>query len=329
MNLQSSLLFLFVVVVITSASAQNELDHQDDTNCVFRPYSNNIEQISIGGRHIYTLFDEHITDNEYDIVRSIIERGGLVTEVIRDLDALIDKQGAAIQVHQDKAEAMAYLFESEQIEWIGLETSPEEFESSSIDDIDSYLRLRSSNSSIFTQLAQLTLRWNVLKTEEVLSLLFPATTAACGIHRERCKGIEQIPLEDRSLRQNFIRKLEEEDQLKNHFRVPIQRELVTQFQIQELLAMGIASVINSRTISDDVVQAFLSRLEITSTEVQSIVRAYINKVNEVVAAFIERDEHILASILSTSGHGLVVLGTWHKKGIQEGLIAACHKEHRI
>lgn len=85
-----------------------------------------------------------------------------------------------------------------------------------------------------------------------------------------------------------------EEGFKPFFRVPIQRELVTQSQIQELLAMGIASVINSRTISDDVVQAFLNRLEITSTEVQSLVRAYINKVNEVIAAFIERDEHILA-----------------------------------
>ena len=320
---QSILLFFWIVItMMTGVSAQTLSNHQ--ANCVFSPYFGDIEQIDMGHRRIYTLFTKHLS-NEARSVMPIITTGGSAEDKVRKLEAIIANNRDIIQREQGDLQQITHLIRSEQLRWMGLEASPEGMESFFDYRVESYKRLR-FRQSFFAQLDALSIRWNIYKTEQILSLLFPASTIACGNHREACHGIEQIPLENENLKIEFENSVQEEEHLLQSIdSYLLNRGLMTRYQVEEMIAIGIATIVNDQQpMSDDDLEAFFNKFEITNTEVQTHVRAYIDTINDILLALIRRDQHILASILnSSSGHGLVLLGTWHKKGIQEGLIKAC------
>ncbi len=315
------LFFWIIVTMMTGASAQTLSNYQ--ANCVFSPYFGDIEQVDMGHHRIYTLFTRHLRDQADDII-PIITTGGSVENKIRRLDVIITQNRDIIQSEQNDVQQITHLIRSEQLSWIGLESSPEEMESFFDYQVESYRQLR-LDQSFFTNLDTLSMRWNINKTDQILTLLFPASTLACGTYQKACHEIEQIPLENENLKIEFKNRLQEEKHLlENVFLDLLNRGLMTRHQVEEIIAIGIATIVNDQQpISDDDVKAFFNKFEITNTEVQTHIRAYIDTINHILSAFIRRDQHILASILNSSGHGLVLLGIWHKKEIQEGLIKAC------
>ena len=173
------LFFWIIVTMMTGAFAQTLSSHQE--NCVFSPYFGDIEQIDMGHHRIYTLFTKHLGGQADDII-PIITTGGSVENKIRRLNAIIEQNRETIQSEQGDVQQIAHLIRSEQISWMGLEASPEEMESFFDYRVESYRQLK-FDQPFFTSLDTLSMRWNINKTDQILTLLFPASTIACGTYR--------------------------------------------------------------------------------------------------------------------------------------------------
>ena len=85
---------------------------------------------------------------------------------------------AVIESEQSDVQKIVELFRSEQIDWIGLETSPEQLE---VNPIDVRIRGYFENKDFLNTNLNRTDGWNSNKTEKILSLIYnPYIIALAG-----------------------------------------------------------------------------------------------------------------------------------------------------
>ena len=259
---QPILLFLWIVVTImTGVSTQTLSSHQ--LNCVFNSYFDDIEQIDMGHHRIYTLFTPHLSGQSRDVMSVVRVREDIESK-IRRFDAILTQNRDTVQNEQRDIQQIAHLIRSEQLSWIGLESSPEEMRSFVEYRVEAYRQLK-FGQSLFANLDAVSTNWDTHKTDQILTLLFPAVTIACGNDQEACHEVEQIPLENENLKIEQINSHQEEQRLlQGVFLDFLNSGLMTRHQFEGMTNIAIANMLNDqKPISDEDVEDFFDNFKVT------------------------------------------------------------------
>ncbi len=322
--------FLYAICIFYTIGLLNSsLVFAQPEACSFSNYE--IEGIEIGqisGRQIYTLFTSHLTneDNEYF---EIMKSHRFSEDAVGTLNQLINKHQETIQSEQADAQKILELLKSGQIDWIGIEALNSYTSYSNMTDnnylndqnllqIDSlYSRHRSALTRRFNHLPE----WNANKTDQLLSLIYHASTIVRVNHPEIFRRVRVYPLEDKDQEDN-----ESTSHLDNllYWAGVLERDThITPFQHS-----GIALFITNhfspkpRLISRNVFKALFDGLRIDINNIGYLDMLRVAH-NNLVSSILSRDATAVQSILQLPGNGLILFGTDHAHGIKQGLIEAC------
>ena len=321
-GLMNQIIYFLLISVFSCALMAAQIQ-----DCVFSDHSiDGVEEIRIGDRRIYTLFTPHMgnLDKEpiFSIIRtslSEIERNTLLREHILKILTLIRSEQADVS-------KMTSLARMEQIDWLGIERSPRDVEGvgATANLIQGYRTTR----ELFLRVFYLSPSPSIeLSAPNVLSIIYDPYIIFLANTPEH--NIQVVPLEDDILRSeganilnNFgywidiIAKnpdLTDEDfSAFTSFMDDYEKLYASQFTFFDLPYL----------------EEFLDRLGVEE-HIRPAMRMLFMVTNEMWQSVTKRDELVVQSILNQTGNGLILFGTGHSKGIQQGLITACQANHSI
>ena len=290
--------------------------HQARGTCDFNQYSGDIRLGVINDDQIYTLFTTHITPEQIDAAISAITTRNLRDRINR-LNKALTRYKATIQSEQSDVQQIIGLLESQQIDWIGIEASPEDLQRTSLADLKSVYRddRNSLNNLNFHS------QWDQDKADQILYLSFPIIVIAYAQNPEIFHGIKIIPLENNEQRRKAI---ELKLQIKNQEDILIDfihTGLITSSQFQTIKAFfkdRLNNVTQSNSSSE--IESLLANLQ---EESRTTVNTYLDRSREFGLLIEERSQAMAASISQQSGNGLVIGGYSHASSIEEYLTATC------
>ena len=324
-----------------------------DERCVFETHSRGIEVAHIGDRQIYTLFANHLGEEEWievlDAFRSYNNYHSTQAQLLLNLNSIIEQHQTMIESEQSDMRKITRLLKSEQISWVGIEQSPEDFYD--IDEMTlSYLKLKQELYDIYDSGLV-----NYQGTNQIFFLGFNALTITYANNPEIFNRVQIVPLEDSILRKQTERMLLERDQILDHISPFIDQGIIKLFSMSELVSMMSADnttrYISNREFEDFLLETFETQKIETQTiingipvpvqagpmpirtpptpaqaEAQMLLRSFIDKHHEFInpnSIQKSRNQKVVQSVLNQSGNGLIIFGTNHEQGIKEGLTTAC------
>ena len=292
--------------------------HQVKGTCDFNQYSNDIHLGTINGDQIYTLFTTHATQEHTNAAISAMTTTNVrERDRINRLNDILNRYPMVIQSGQSDVTQIIGLLESQQIDWIGIEASPEDLQRTPLAKLKSVYRDDRNSLNNLSSHPQ----WDQDKADRIPYLLFPTIVIAHAQHQELFHGIKIIPLENNEQK---IKALDLELQIRNQKDILIDfihTGLITSSQFQTIKAFFTDrrnNVIQSNSNSE--IESLLADLQ---EEARNAVNIYLSLINEFVHSKEERSQTMAATISQQSGNGLVIAGYSHASSIEEYLTATC------
>ena len=229
---------------------------------------------------------------------------------------------AIVASEQSDVQKIVELFGLEQIDWIGIDSSPEVLETNPI---DARIRTYFKNRDFLNANLNSGHGWNSNKTEQILSLIFNPYAIALANNPDLFNRVEVVPLDDYVLRETEIQYYNDVDYYMGAL-LEIRR---INSSINQSVLERFSRFIQSKTSGFELVIISYNELEELLDElgVEEDVRRYmrriVERINEATNLSRQRDQNAVASILNQPGNGLVLFGTVHGPGIKQGLTTAC------
>ena len=285
--------------------------------CDFHPYSDDIRLGIINDRQIYTLFTRH---NSNRVISHLIYAMDATPkeQAIRELNAALEIYQPRVQSEQSDVRQIIELIESQQIDWIGIEASQRELQSTPLTE---QMSIHSEDKAFLDTFAS-DPQWDHNKTDQVLSLLYPTIVIAHAQKPEAFHEIRVIPLENNEQKREALAKTSQITRQKNVLIHLFHRRLITPHQFQTIntfFSNRLNNVITSNSSRE--MESLLASLQ---EEARIAVNTYIDQINEFVSLNEERSHTAAISISRQSGNGLVIMGSTHGNTIEEDLKITCH-----
>ena len=271
-----------------------------------------VEVGQIGDRKIYTLFTDHLT-NESNMVYTIL-RTHTPVESVGPLNQLIERYQERIASEQSDLQKIIELARSGKIDWIGVELDrtntsyPENRTKAYLD----YL----GTLSLFLNSLH---GWHPSKTDQLLSLMYPAVIIARAVRSNTFRNIRIHPLEDSYLKIESVDRRRDvhywEELVKKDPRVTFDQYLAITSLIESTMTFEL------RLITDSEIEDLLDQLEVAE-ESRMNMKMFVKAHNDVISVALRRDLAVVQSILDLPDNGLLLFGTAHRNGIQQGLVRA-------
>ena len=275
--------------------------HAFGYSCYFRPYFEggvdnvNIRVADINGRQIYTLFRPYVvydTSEEFeDIYYSITEYN--VMDVIRRLNRLLDEHIDTVLSEKSDFRQISSLLDEGEIDWIGIETSPELFREFNESTLLDYLSAKISLTFIKDLPG-----WSEEKANDALHLGFPVETMIQAEYPD----ILVIPLQENNSEMSFATV------------TTARNELIEGMSIEQWNAVS-----NYLEGGSDVqnLEVFLSH-----NPSSDVVRK-VERFNDLAIRYEGWNRSVIETILTQADNGLVIKGLGRKEDVERRLELAC------
>ena len=312
--LQSLYVFFVICLLSHSVFAQN---------CSFTPYFEDIEVINIGDRQIYTLFTPHLTV-QYQGILSIVESDTLnVNDKRHLLRVHILRNLPTVLSEQSDVQKIARLARSGQIDWLGIEFSPNEIEE--IGGVSTLIQSYNRGRRFLFRNLYLGFDPNaLLSIPNVLSLMYGPHIVFLANEPEYRDRIRVVSLEDNAIKQEALDHTDDFTYWLDFIREDRLTYTDDQFaQLNAFIRSYNVNHSNSQTILGlDAFEEFLDEIEVEE-DARQPMRMVFTTNNDFLKLTQARDEKVVQSILLQSDNGLILFGSAHRKGIQQGLSTAC------
>lgn len=291
--------------------------------CTFAQHSGDIRVASINGAKVYTLFTTHLMDQSSSVMGALL--GSSTDEVIESLNGLLTDPDNAqtIRSEQNDVVQLTQIVQSGEIRWIGIEASPAEMQSgiSIINQVQDYYDMR----DLFNGILGNHEGWSPEKTDQILHLMFNAHIIARAKNPDAFSDIRVVPLDDNDAKAESGQTIEYIDRFRDDLiRLGADEGLLTIDQFLEIEAIKNAALQNVRPIPAEEISRLRDQFQ--DIAVRTIIRDYLEEVNEFLRLSGVRDQAAVTQILEQSGNGLITMGSAHGPGIEQGLTTACRNQ---
>ena len=301
--------------------------------CYFRQYLGDIRLINIQGRKVYNLFTPHITSQGQNIL-SIMRNADHIDNLIDTLGKLIDDHQETISSERSDVQQLTQILDSGEIDWIGIEDARTEIALKFIYNqrVQDYLD-RKEVLNVLNSHPD----WNLEKTDQLLYLVYGADLITYAKNQELFAKVRFVPLEKEHLLERAEELLREISIALNTFSQLKERGMITDeksqavknFGLEALGQRGPSQITGDSLIDSDELEDFLKAHEIEDLEVIEAITSYVSTINAFMTNGGERNREVVKSILSQSGNGVIIMGTAHKAGVEDGLREICLLNGRI
>ncbi len=294
--------------------------------CVFSglPESEDTRVVNINGRTIYTFSRTHLSEKNPNKIFNAFRKSDPAIK----LNEILVKEEHLIKQTQSVVRQITTLAASGQIDWLGIEVSPEELDQFSIEShTNKYLEIKQAVDQHLGNNDQ----WDKQKTDRILHLMFLDYIIAIAENPETFRNIPVIPLENHQVKSESINVMKRTNEHYDSFLDSVVMHMHTEPANMPTMTRNLRDLkrgVRLGEIDDQELERLLNE-KFKNEEIRSAARNYLFDMKRVFFPggdlFEKRNDRTAARILALSGNGLVIMGISHRPGIESRLTDSCKK----